>query len=82
MVYTGTHASAIISPTTILDANGNPKPALEPGDCLATYSSETGRVEIPCLTIKGEETVYRVGEQQIHDTLTFEVNENDISPVQ
>ncbi len=82
MVFNGPNASTIIQPTVMLDANAMPVPAKILGDCLATYSAETGRVEIPCLSIIGDTTVYHVGQQQIPDTLTFEVKQNDITPVQ
>lgn len=82
MVFNGSDASAIVDPTVMLDANSTSVPAKNLGDCLATYSVKTGRVEIPCLSIIGDTTVYSVGQQQISGSLNFEVKENDISTVQ
>lgn len=82
MIYNGHDASVVIDPTVMLDANDTPAPAKILGDCLATYSAETGRVEIPCLSIIGDTTVFHVGQQQIPGTLTFQVNPSEITPVQ
>ena len=72
MVFNGTKTSTVIDPTVRLDPNDIPTAAKILGDCLATYSPETGRVEIPCLKVKGGTTIYNVGQQQIPDTLTFD----------
>jgi hypothetical protein len=69
-------------PTVVLDINDVPGPVVTVGDCLATYFPETGRVDIPCLSVKGRNTIYSVGQQKQPDSLTFEVNDNDIIRVQ
>lgn len=82
MVFNGTGLSTIVEPTIRLNANDIPTPAKVLGDCLATYSPETGRVKIPCLKIKGRTTIYHVEQQQVPNTFTFDVNESDVTPVQ
>jgi hypothetical protein len=82
LVHHGTSLSNTIDPSVVIDVNDVPGPAVVVGDCLATYSPETGRVEIPCLSIKGNNTIYHVGQQKLPDSSTFEVNDNDIIRVQ
>ena len=78
----GTRLSQTIDPSVVIDVNDVPGPALIQGDCLATYSPETGRVDIPCLSIKGRNTIYSVGQQKHTDRLTFDVDENDVIRIQ
>ncbi len=82
LVHTGTTASSPYEATVILGPDNAPGPALIQGDCLATYSAETGHVEIPCLKILGSEAIYRVGQEQIPDTLNFSVDPDDVKRVQ
>jgi hypothetical protein len=82
LVHTGPGTSSSFEATTVLNADNAPGPALVQGDCLATYTAETGRVEIPCLNIIGNSAIFRVEQQQIPGTLTFEVDPSDISRVQ
>ncbi len=82
MVFNGTEFLTSAEPTVRLNANDIPTPAKILGDCLATYSPETGRVEIPCLKIKGRTTIYHVEQHQVPNTFTFDVNESDVTPVQ
>jgi len=67
-----------IEPSIVLDANGASVPPLVKGDCLATYSPETGLVDIPCVKLLGgsNNAINRVKQHQIPGSLTFEVNEN------
>ncbi len=59
VTYTGTAAPIIIDPTTVLDASDIVGSAVVLGDCLASYSGPE-EIIIPCLSVEGSDTVYRV----------------------
>ncbi|MCF6204684.1 MAG: hypothetical protein L3J59_13615 [Methylococcaceae bacterium] len=82
MVHNGTNTSTIIEATKTLDAGIVVTLGGELGNCLASYSPATGEVIIPCLSVKGSNTVYRVKQHQISGTMTFEVGDGDVSLVQ
>jgi len=85
LLHNGMEMQHTIEPSVVLDANSVSTPTLIEGDCLATYSAETGLVNIPCLNLIGgsNNTIYQVKQHQIPGSLTFEVNENtDVSRVQ
>lgn len=82
LVHTGETSTSPFDATVMLNANNVPGPALVQGDCVATYSAETGHVEIPCLKIQDNEEIYRVGLEQIPSTLNFSVVPNSVVRVQ
>ncbi len=82
MTHIGTLTSTIIDPTVVLDADNTAGPAAVMGDCLASYSGSTGII-IPCLSVAGDGTVYRVKlKQHAPNALTFDVNLEEVSRVQ
>lgn len=82
VVREGTYTSTIVEATKVLDKNNIAGPAVILGDCLATYSATTGLVTIPCLSVESDNTVFRVTQQQIPNTLTFEVGKDSVTRVQ
>lgn len=82
LVHTGETSVSPYEATVTLNADNAPGPALVQGDCVATYSAETGHVEIPCLKIQGNEEIYRVGQEQIPSTLNFSVDPKGVVRVQ
>ncbi len=82
LVHKGMDLTQTFDPSVVLDENDVLGPVVTVGDCLVTYFSETGRVDIPCLSVKERNTIYNVELQKQPDSLAFEVNVNDIIRVQ
>ncbi len=82
LVHQGRDLTHTFDPSVVLDKNDVPGSIVTVGDCLVTYLPETGRVDIPCLSVKGRNTIYNVELQKQADSMAFEVNDNDIVRVQ
>jgi len=80
--HVGTETTTIVEATKTVDGNSVAAPVGAPGDCLAKYFPATGEVVIPCLSVDGEEIVYHVKQHQVPGTMTFEVGDGDVTPVQ
>ncbi len=81
LTHVGTETTTTVEATKTLDGNNVIVPTGIPSDCLASYLPATGEVIIPCLSVEGSNTVYRVKQHQIPGTMTFEVGDGDVSRV-
>ncbi len=80
--HVGTETTTIVEATKTVDGNSVVAPPRMPSDCLAKYFPATGEVVIPCLSVDGENSVYRVKQHQIPGSMMFEVRDGDVTPIQ